>query len=170
MTVILLYDSSHEVLWHLVGMPKVSLWAVCWALTTGEGELCIAATWKPHNTVVQTFGIWGSSGMAVTETHRNLLMSGHFAQLPWWGLPMATGWLCSGNRDAGFALLIEDRHMTLIRTYHIHFLCPCSLEMELPGSLGCYLAPLEPFPTPERWVLRVTLRSLAIGLNDSLWI
>lgn len=37
MTVILLYDSSHEALWHLVGMPKVSSWAVCWALTTGEG-------------------------------------------------------------------------------------------------------------------------------------
>lgn len=40
--------------------------------------------------------------------------------------------------------------MTLIRTYHIHFLRPCSLEMELPGSLGCYLASLVPFSTPER--------------------
>lgn len=109
--------------------------------------------------MAETFGIWGNSGMVVTEIHRK--MDGCYTQPPWWGFPLATGRLCPGCRDAGFALFIEGT--TLIRTHRTHFLRSCSLvgRWKLPYCLGCYLASLESFPTPERWDLRVTLKSLA---------
>lgn len=122
MTVILPHGSSHSALWHLAGMPKASFWAVCWAPTTGKRGLRTIATWKPQNTVAETVGIWGNSGTAVTETHRKWLMGGYYVPPPWWGLPLASGKLCTGCRDAGFALMLEDRHTTLIKTHHTHFL------------------------------------------------
>lgn len=38
MTVILLHDSSHEALRHLVGMPNASLWAVLLGTDNREGR------------------------------------------------------------------------------------------------------------------------------------
>lgn len=61
-------------------MPKASLWAVCWALTTGG--LCTAASWKPHNTVGETFGIWGNSGTE-SGSQVDIMPSHHSAASPW---------------------------------------------------------------------------------------